>query len=98
MYVLEIRYFGVSQPADDLSTEHLVWLTNEQIVADTANFIAGMSKTLAETYGESATRKWLVIGGSYGANAIAWMNVKYPHIADFVVADSPPVLAVTEYW
>ena len=37
--VVEMRYFGYSQPTDDWSTENMVYLTNEQITADTAYFI-----------------------------------------------------------
>ena len=70
------------------------YLTNEQVVADIGYFVASIKADLDSQYGESGSRKWLIVGGSYGANAVSWLNMKYPHIAEATLADSAPVLAV----
>jgi pimeloyl-ACP methyl ester carboxylesterase len=72
LVTLEHRYYGDSQPFDDWSTENLAWLSSEQALADTANFIDGMNEQL----GRKAD--WIIAGGSYPGAFVAWFKSKYP--------------------
>ena len=68
---LEHRYYGDSQPFDDWSTENMKWLTSEQALADTANFIDGINRRIGK-------RDWIIAGGSYPGAFVAWFKSKYP--------------------
>lgn len=93
---LEHRYFGESHPFEELTAQNLKFLTSDQALADLAYFI--------ETYihdnyhGKRPTV--LVVGGSYPGTLSSYFRLKYPHIANFSWASSPPLLVknnFTEY-
>ena len=57
-----------------------------------------MKVSLDEKYGPSATRKFIIIGTSHAGSISAWVNNKYPGLADAAIADTAPVFAVSDFW
>lgn len=88
MYALEHRFYGKSQPKDDVSVESLQWLTSEQALADAAVFVKAINKAR-----DLSNPKWIVFGGSYPGNLAAWFRLKYPDLVYGAIASSAPVLA-----
>lgn len=88
VYQLEHRFYGKSQPFDDLSTEHLHYLTSQQALADAAEFV---TKVILPKHG--ATTKVISFGGSYSGALSAWLRQKYPDLIHAAVSTSSPILA-----
>ncbi|KAJ3252380.1 hypothetical protein HK103_001593 [Boothiomyces macroporosus] len=95
---LEHRYYGkgTSQPVanltvKDFTPDNLQWLTVDQVLADTAEFIKGYNSTLL-------TSKWITIGGSYAGNLAAWMRLKYPNLVYAAHSSSAPLNAIEDFW
>jgi hypothetical protein len=87
---VEHRFYGDSRPLPDVSTASLQYLTIEQALADAADFIIWI-KAQFPTAGKVAT-----FGGSYPGALSAWIRIKYPHVVDFSIAHSAPVLVVED--
>ena len=66
--VLEHRYFGMSSPFEDLSTDNLRFLSVSQALADLANFHSIMSDKMNITN----KNPWISVGGSYPGALSAW--------------------------
>ncbi|VDP01201.1 unnamed protein product [Soboliphyme baturini] len=92
-FLLEHRYYGGSRPTSDASTRNLKWLSSEQALADTAYFIEFMNRLY-----DLVEPKWVLFGGSYAGNLVAWFRLKYPHLAIGAVASSAPVEAKINFW
>ena len=88
---LEHRYYGESQPFNDTSVEQLKYLSTEQALADTADFIQYLTKKL------SLNGKVVVFGASYAGALAAFFREKYPNIAVGAIASSAPVLAEVDF-
>eukprot|EP01044_Picomonas_judraskeda_P001613 COSAG03_NODE_99_length_12968_cov_7.661668_12_plen_228_part_01 len=88
VYQLEHRFYGKSQPFDDLSTEHLQYLTSRQALADAAEFV---SSVILPKHGEAT--KVISFGGSYSGALSAWLRQTYPEIIHAAVSTSSPILA-----
>ena len=93
---LEHRYYGMTQPKPDWSTENLQFLTPDQGLADLALFATEKSREFSETYG-IPHRRWITVGGSYPGALSAWFRYKYPHIAFASLASSAVVHAIADY-
>lgn len=93
--VLEHRFYGLSQPFDDLSTEHLRYLTVDQALDDLAYFIQWANKN--ETLNLGSERRWITYGGSYPGALSAWFRYKYPHLTSGAVASSAVINAIVDY-
>ena len=93
---LEHRYYGMSQPMPDWSTENLQFLTPDQGLADLAQFASEKSREYSETY-NIPFRRWITVGGSYPGAMSAWFRAKYPHIAFASLASSGVVNAIADY-
>lgn len=85
----EHRYYGLSQPFGDNSSDHMHWLTHEQALADYAHLLY----TFKQTRMQGKLTPTIVFGGSYGGMLSAWMRIKYPNIVDGAIAASAPILA-----
>ncbi|XP_050303623.1 putative serine protease K12H4.7 [Anthonomus grandis grandis] len=90
---LEHRYYGISQPFSDLSTENLQYLSIHQALEDTANFIEGINNI----YNLTSDVKWIVFGGSYAGTMAAWMRHKYPHLVTGAMSSSAPLKAILDF-
>jgi pimeloyl-ACP methyl ester carboxylesterase len=93
LYSVEHRFYGQSQPFDDLSTDHLKYLTSQQALADAAVFINQIN-----TDRNLTNPVWVVFGGSYPGNLAAWFRLKYPQLMIGSIASSAPVQAKTDYY
>lgn len=93
LYQLEHRYYGRSQPTEDLSVPNLKYLHSEQALADAAVFINKVNKDRNFT-----NPKWVAFGGSYPGSLSAWIRLKYPNLIYSSIASSAPVQAKTDYF
>ena len=93
VYALEHRFYGFSQPKRSTATRYLKWLTVEQALADTANFIQSVN-----AWNNYTNPKWVAFGGSYAGNLAAWFRLKYPDLTVGAVASSAPVQVKTDYF
>lgn len=71
---VEHRFYGKSQPFDDLSKESLEYLSAEQALSDLAHFLNFITK--GEPY-----RPVIVVGGSYPGALSAWFRSRYPQLS-----------------
>ena len=92
---LEHRFYGVSQPFSDLSTENLRYLTVDQALSDLAHFIHWAKTNSTLNLGEH--RKWMTYGGSYPGALSAWFRFKYPHLTHGAVASSAVINVITDF-
>ncbi|XP_018571389.1 putative serine protease K12H4.7 [Anoplophora glabripennis] len=93
LFELEHRFYGVSHPFDDLSTENLRYLSSRQALEDTATFINGMN----QEYNLTKDAKWIVFGGSYAGSLAAWLRQKYPHLVQGAMSASGPLFAQLDF-
>lgn len=77
----------------ELTTQNLSFLSSQQALADTANFIKAMN----EDYSLPADVKWIVFGGSYSASLAAWLRLKYPDLVQGAMSASGPLLAKLDF-
>lgn len=78
---LEHRYYGASFPfglteEGQATTEQLAWLTVEQVLADSAAFLAAIREQLSVPAAVPA----IAIGGSYGGELVAWLRASAPDV------------------
>ena len=111
---LEHRFYGMSHPVQDWSTENLRFLSADQGLEDLAYFASVMShhhrnrsESFAEENGEEGhhhrhrrhhSRRWIMVGGSYPGALSAWFRYKYPHIAMGALSSSGVVNAIEDYY
>lgn len=96
LFGLEHRFFGESQPFNDLSTEHLKYLTIDQAMADLASFISEIIYNHPSRNKNSKIRIGAV-GGSYPGALSSWFRLKYPQFAYASWASSAPVLIKNDF-
>ena len=74
--VLENRYYGTSTPFDASTTDELLYLTTEQVIADHEAF-AKTVKLPGVTNINAPATPWIVYGGSYPGALSAFTMKKY---------------------
>ncbi|OHT11120.1 Clan SC, family S28, unassigned serine peptidase [Tritrichomonas foetus] len=86
---LEHRFYGISAPKIDLTTEVLTkYLTSIQALDDLALFLKDRKKVVCKEHTDCPV---LIIGGSYAGTLSSMFRMKYPHLANFSWASSPPL-------
>lgn len=93
MVDVEHRYYGLSFPTSDVSTENLQYLTSQQALADLARIIGYVKSKL-----NTESSKVITLGGSYPGNMAAWFRLKYPSVSQGSVASSAPLIAKTNFY
>ena len=99
--VLEHRYYGISFPTANLSTESLRFLTTEQALADTAYFAQNVQFEGLEQYGANLTAPnaaYIAYGGSYAGAFVAFLRKTYPNIYYGAISSSGVTQAIWDYW
>lgn len=95
LFALEHRYFGESIPTDT-DTENLKkYLTTAQALEDLAYFITKMKSIYCSNYTNCSV---LIAGGSYAGTLSSFFRMRYPHLANFSWASSPPLNIKNDFW
>lgn len=84
---LEHRYYGKSLPFADLSTEHMQYLTLNNVLEDLANF----QKLISANNGWMG--KWIAVGGSYSGTLAALYRQRHPELVVGALASSAPMIS-----
>jgi len=92
MFLLEHRYYGQSQPTEDMSTENMRYLSSRQGLEDLGHFMAAMNAKY------DLTAPWITFGGSYPGSLSAWMRLRFPHLVGGSVSSSGPLFAKLDYF
>lgn len=90
---VEHRFYGLSYPTLDMSTENLKYLSADQALADLARII-----TFVKSDMNTEDSQVITFGGSYPGNLAAWFRLKYPSISHGSVASSAPVIAKENFF
>ncbi|KAG6830564.1 hypothetical protein H0H92_016015 [Tricholoma furcatifolium] len=96
--VLEHRYYGDSMPVNNLTTDSLRWLDNEQSAADSANFMASIKFDGIDEDLTAPNTPWIYYGGSYAGARAAHMKVLYPELTYGAIASSAVTHAALSNW
>ncbi|KAJ7636358.1 peptidase S28 [Roridomyces roridus] len=96
--ILEHRYYGISVPVDNFTTDSLRWLNNEQAAADSANFMQNVQFSGIDADLSAPSTPWIYYGGSYAGARSAHMKVLYPDIVHGAIASSGVVEATINNW
>lgn len=99
---LEHRYYGYSYPVPDLTTDNLLFLSFEEALEDTANFIRNFqlpkSINVTDPSGLKYDRTpWILYSWSYPGALVAWMRGKYPDLVWASIASSATIDRTTEH-
>ncbi|XP_020580076.1 lysosomal Pro-X carboxypeptidase-like [Phalaenopsis equestris] len=89
---VEHRYYGKSYPFGSKEEAYrnsstLQYFSSEQALADYAEFIRDLKKSLS-----AENSPVIAMGGSYGGMLAAWFRLKYPHVVIGALASSAPIL------
>lgn len=75
--VLEHRFFGYSNPYNNLSVESLQLLTIEQAIQDLVYFVNNVQLPMpGGDHVTPAEAPWVLVGGSYSGALTSWTMVK----------------------
>ncbi|KAF7768313.1 hypothetical protein Agabi119p4_7556 [Agaricus bisporus var. burnettii] len=96
--ILEHRYYGASIAVENLTTDALRWLNNEQAAADSANFMAKVKFEGIEEDLTAPSTPWIYYGGSYAGARSAHMKILYPDLVYGAIASSAVTHAAVENW
>ncbi|KAK0441668.1 serine carboxypeptidase S28-domain-containing protein, partial [Armillaria borealis] len=96
--VLEHRYYGESVAVENLTTDSLRWLNNEQAAADSANFMANVKFDGIDEDLTAPGTPWIYYGGSYAGARAAHMKILYPELVFGAIASSGVTHATIVYW
>ncbi|KAI9063967.1 peptidase S28 [Trametes sanguinea] len=97
--VLEHRFFGNSNPYQDLSVKSLGVLTVQQAVDDLAYFAQNVK--LPMPGGDQLApgkAPWILVGGSYGGALVSYAMSNKPDVFYAGYASSAVVQAIVDFW
>jgi pimeloyl-ACP methyl ester carboxylesterase len=89
--ILEHRYYGKSQPFDQMTGDNLKYLTYEQALEDFAVFQRYVTKQM------SFNGKWIFAGGSYSGALSAYYRLKHPELVVGALSSSGVVKTETSF-
>merc|ERR1719320_2349477 len=92
MFEVEHRYYGQSQPTEDMSTDNMRYLSSRQGLEDLGHFMTAMNNNY------NLTGSWITFGGSYPGSLSAWMSLRFPHLVAGSVSSSGPLFAKLDYF
>jgi serine protease 16 len=90
---LEHRFYGASYPVNSLDSAALQLLTSEQALADLAQFVPWLQRTM----GASNFSRVVTWGGSYAGALSAFAREKHGDVVHAAVASSGPVQADLDF-
>uniref|UniRef100_A0AAG5CU70 Prolylcarboxypeptidase n=1 Tax=Anopheles atroparvus TaxID=41427 RepID=A0AAG5CU70_ANOAO len=93
VFALETRFYGASLPTEDLSVENLRLLNTDQILADVADFVLHLRRTVVG----NPFAHVLVAGTGLGGSLAIWFRVRYPHLTDAAWSSSGYISAVYDF-
>ncbi|KAI0832760.1 peptidase S28 [Trametes gibbosa] len=97
--VLEHRYYGLSNPYDDLSVKSLKFHTIQQAIDDLEYFAKRADLPMP---GGDALKPgqapWVLIGGSYSGALTSFTMVNKPNLFQAAYASSAVVESIVDYW
>ncbi|KAF8628659.1 hypothetical protein AX15_003790 [Amanita polypyramis BW_CC] len=96
--ILEHRYYGESFATQNLTTDSLRFLNNEQALADSANFMAKVKFANISEDLTAPKTPWIYYGGSYAGARSAIMKVVYPDLVYGAIASSGVTEALINDW
>uniref|UniRef100_A0A914Y571 Uncharacterized protein n=1 Tax=Panagrolaimus superbus TaxID=310955 RepID=A0A914Y571_9BILA len=85
VFLLEHRFYGESQPTEDLSDQNLKYLSSKQALKDIDNFIQTIKNENKDKFQNS---KWVTFGGGYGGTLSAWFREKFPESSIIAIGSS----------
>jgi pimeloyl-ACP methyl ester carboxylesterase len=97
--LVEHRFFGYSNPYDNLTSQSLELLTIQQAIDDLVYFAQNVN--LPMPGGDNVkpdTTPWVLLGGSYSGALTSWTMVNKPDVFRAGYATSSVVEAMTDYY
>lgn len=97
--IMEHRYWGESSPFDELTVEHLKYLTLENSIKDNTYFANNFDAPF-DTAGKSTAKDapWIFTGGSYPGALAGWIANKDPGTFWAYYGTSGVVQALGDFW
>uniref|UniRef100_A0A915Q868 Serine carboxypeptidase S28 family protein n=1 Tax=Setaria digitata TaxID=48799 RepID=A0A915Q868_9BILA len=95
-FLLEHRFFGKSQPFNNISVESYKYLTIDQVLADTKSFIIEAN----EIFFPNITKpRWILFGSSYSGALATWFRATNENLTTAAIVSSGVVQAkVDQYY
>jgi pimeloyl-ACP methyl ester carboxylesterase len=106
LIVLEHRFYGGSRPRHNFLSQDYLYLSSDQALADTKNFLLRHVKgsetghpytKLVQHASLNAKGKVVLFGGGYAGTLAAWFRQQHPGVADAAVAVSAPMVQTYEF-
>jgi pimeloyl-ACP methyl ester carboxylesterase len=97
--IIEHRFYGLSNPIDNLKSESLKYHTIQQAIDDLEYFTKNV--VLPQPNGDQLTpdqAPWVLFGGSYSGALTSWTMVNKPGLFAAGYASSAVVEAILDFW
>lgn len=95
--IIENRYYGQSVPFENLTTDNLAYLTNEQTIADFAYFAQHATFPGVNVSLTAPATPWIMYGGSLAGAQTSFTVKTYPDLIYGGIAASGVIRAAVEY-
>ena len=91
---LEHRYFGMSYPTENITSENLRdYMNTSQVFGDIKNF----REFYTSQVDINDTSKWIIVGGSYSGMLSAFSRKLYPNLFHAAISSSGVVMAYDDF-
>ncbi|KAJ8123302.1 hypothetical protein O1611_g9625 [Lasiodiplodia mahajangana] len=95
--VIENRYYGASVPFNTTTTDELLYLTTEQVIADFDLFARKVKLPGINGSANAPSTPWIVYGGSYSGALSAFTIKTYPETYYGAISSSGVIHGQVEY-